>query len=470
MIVAAKPRISLGCLLLALGTLLAGCGKRGDWIEAIPPRPEFKTGSKALERSVIRAEERVRNGRNPRDSFAEIAALYYSNGYLDEAIEGYQALRLIDHRNARWPHLLGRILSGYGRSELARDLYVEAIGLDSDYEPSQLQLGEVLESSSAYDKAMEVYRSVLSGNAKSKYALLGMSRIMLERSDFVQANALADQALAIDQEFPQAWRVLANIYRRRGDDAALVEATEQRVKGIFVDADDPWYRETLAYCYDPYLLTVAAENSAALNDVESAIRLLKRAVVVAPDDALAHRQLGLSFVSVGNIQEAKAHLEKAVSLDRKDSENWIKLIGFYEKVGLTTDFESALASGLKSCPSSPSLHLRQARLYFSKGEYEKAIGSFQRSIVLRPEEVEAYMDLVVIYFRLGDLESAHEQLENALRVDPNHATALTFLARLAIGEFEREKVDPILDRVMEHESIPKTDKTMLQALYEQRFE
>ena len=47
-----------------------------------------------------------------------------------------------------------------------------------------------------------------------------------------------------------------------------------------------------------------------------------------------------------------------------------------------------------------------------------------------------------------DVESAEKEIRGALRAEPNHAIALSILARLALGEFEKEEVDSILEKVM----------------------
>lgn len=464
-------REGLGWLFAALVVVVVnyGCSKREQFVASLPDRPDFSDRPVELERRIERAEKEVREEGDPQAAFADLAALYYANGYSREALEAYQALRMIDGGNARWPHLLARILSGYGRSAQAAELYREAVDLNSSYAPSRLQLGNVLEKMGHFAEAADAYSVLLESDPENKYALAGLARSNVQLDDLLRAKELAEKAVRIDEEFVPAWRALASALREIGDETAA-EKADQRARGHVVDAEDLWYEETLRFSYDAYQLVVAAETLLTLGNEAGAIRLLQRAANIAPDQALPRRRLGMIFLSGGNFEKAKTHLEKAVSIDRDDSENWIRLLDFYDSTNALLELENALKSALRSCPDSPSLHLRQGRVHRGKNEYDKAIASFRRSIELRPQVAETYLDLSRVYFSMGDVEAGVEEVRGALRAEPNHAVALSVLARVAIGEFEREEVDSILQKVMIHESIPAKDKSELRRLYRYRFD
>ena len=60
-------------------------------------------------------------------------------------------------------------------------------------------------------------------------------------------------------------------------------------------------------------------NSASLwgqrGEIEKSIKLLKKAVQIAPDDPIAHVNLAISFRAAGQIDAAIEHLQRSTALD-----------------------------------------------------------------------------------------------------------------------------------------------------------
>jgi tetratricopeptide (TPR) repeat protein len=74
----------------------------------------------------------------------------------------------------------------------------------------------------------------------------------------------------------------------------------------------------------------------------------------------------------------------------------------------------------------------------AEGNYDKAIGIFQRVLELQPSLHSARRDLAMVYVEKGDVDNATDHLVEVLRVDPKDAWSWVVLANLYI----REKRDP----------------------------
>ena len=78
------------------------------------------------------------------------------------------------------------------------------------------------------DQAEQIYAQTLAHDPVNAIALVGLSRVALERGDERASLVLARRARAIDPENAQAGRMVARleeVIRERGDDLPLADAT-----------------------------------------------------------------------------------------------------------------------------------------------------------------------------------------------------------------------------------------------------
>ncbi|MBU2577912.1 tetratricopeptide repeat protein, partial [Patescibacteria group bacterium] len=77
-----------------------------------------------------------------------------------------------------------------------------------------------------------------------------------------------------------------------------------------------------------------------------------------------------------------------------------------------------IAAG-KTSPSSPQNHNNLGDLYARRGEFEKAVESFQTAIKLLPNYGDAYHNLANTYLQMGKLDLAKQNYEQAIKANPN---------------------------------------------------
>ena len=124
------------------------------------------------------------------------------------------------------------------------------------------------------------------------------------------------------------------------------------------------------------------------------------------------------------------------------------LPGYYYPVMLTGDVYRAMKNDslaeetyhrALALQASPFVRARLGMLYFDQGKTQKSIDEFEGVIAAREsgsEKVEAkaaaiaYFYLGVSYGRIGKMEKARENLQSALRLDPQNADAKRILAQL----------------------------------------
>ncbi len=98
-----------------------------------------------------------------------------------------------------------------------------------------------------------------------------------------------------------------------------------------------------------------AQKAIKMNDVNSAIDLLKAAVRMEPDRAEFYSLLGLTLSEKPRrLHEAREHCEKAVEIEPYDVRNYINLGLVYRKAGLKIRAQKQFEKVLKWDPENPT--------------------------------------------------------------------------------------------------------------------
>jgi tetratricopeptide (TPR) repeat protein len=140
-----------------------------------------------------------------------------------------------------------------------------------------------------------------------------------------------------------------------------------------------------------------------------AIPLLKHAVELDPNFALAYVDLGLFYDLETNL--AAESLKRAYELRERVSER--------EKLYISSSYYTTVT-----------------------GEMEKAVQQYELWIQEYPRDEEAYNDLAVVYDSLGQLEKAAGTYQQALALNPGNGATVTNLAQnyIALNRLDEAKV------------------------------
>ncbi|MBA3766798.1 MAG: tetratricopeptide repeat protein [Acidobacteria bacterium] len=160
--------------------------------------------------------------------------------------------------------------------------------------------------------------------------------------------------------------------------------------------------------YDYYLrgkVNVGSENR---DNNETAIKLLEQAIAADPNFAPAYAELARAY----NI-------------------NAFFFASEAEKKKLNEDAEVALEKALALNPDLAEGHFVRGVLLWTHANrfpHEQAIQSYKRALALKPNLDEAHHQLGIVYFHIGLLDKAQEEIEKALAINPGNT-----LARFRLG-------------------------------------
>lgn len=156
--------------------------------------------------------------------------------------------------------------------------------------------GAQLANSGDYAGALVKFNDALKAKPDLTAAQIAIAKISAKMKDWPKAIEAANKVLEIDDEDTDMWAVLAQAYNATGDKAKAAAAEAKLPKNA------------------GQLFNDAAKLINQNKDSE-AEKLLKQAIAADEKMAVAYYELGMIYVRSGNAAEAKANLEKYLSID-----------------------------------------------------------------------------------------------------------------------------------------------------------
>ena len=194
------------------------------------------------------------------------------------------------------------------------------------------------------------------------------------------ARKMAEQAMALDSEFPGAYRLLAGTHMM-----------------------DVWFRW----------------SKSPRDSIKKGISLSKKANAIDPSFAGAHGTLAHFYTLARQHEKAIAEGEKAIALDPNSAD----LHGFLGMALNFADrpndaiplFEKAIR--LNPIPSTFYLH-NLGVSYRMTGRYDEAIEVYKKALQRSPTNLFAHLGLTATYSLSGQETEAHAQAEEVMKINP----------------------------------------------------
>jgi adenylate cyclase len=195
-----------------------------------------------------------------------------------------------------------------------------------------------------------------------------------------KGKRLAEEALALDHEFPNAHTLLclANLLDvslglSSSPKESIDKALELGQKAIALDPKD-----SRPYAYLGFLYTLKREHDRAITQGE-------RALALDPGGADAHAWLGICLNYADRSREAIPMFEKAIRLN----------------------------------PYGPAFYFHNlGHTYRFLGRYPEAVTQYQKSLRISPDNILAHLGLAATYSLMGSDLEAQAEAQEILRINP----------------------------------------------------
>ena len=183
-----------------------------------------------------------------------------------------------------------------------------------------------------------------------------------------------------------------------------------------------------------------ARDKTSANDFPAAIPLLKRAISLDPNFAMAYAVLGTSYANVGEPGLAAENVQKAYELRDRVSEREKYYIDSHYYEMASGDLDKARQTfevWVQSYPRDEAPITNLGVIYSALGDYEKSLARAQEAFRIDPSGLN-YSNLVGSFFTLNRFEEARAVAEEAKTKKLDSANLHTALYQLAFIRNDKE--------------------------------
>lgn len=315
-----------------------------------------------------------------------------------------------------------------------------------------LEKAELLESQGSLLEAMQVLLCALKLREDSSILLsLGSLAIDLER--WTEAEEFLLSALKLDSNAPEVFAYLGLLYRAQGRlEAALksfsTAARKEPSAAIFTllgaaqgeldltsEAKDS-YRKAISI--DPAHEEAYYNLATLLRDdaKDEAITLLERAIDINPNNAAAHRELGLLLRRSDQFPEAEYHLRRAIELDTTDGWAHIYLANMLWACRDFSSAEDAYKKAIEVWPDRGVPYWSFAHFQECQGEPAEAATLYKKALQIDPGDAQANWRFGSYLKDQGKYQEARHYLRSALELDPDDERPKVVLSEMEANHIE----------------------------------
>lgn len=336
------------------------------------------------QRAVYLAREQELPPRTLAAYTATLAQLYADDGDAHAARREYEAALALVDDNAAWWTAAGHACLSIGEPAPAANHFDRAAEL------APRALAPLVGAAQAYialrraDQAEARATAALKLDPDNSAALLALGDLCALREDYSNAIVAYNQATerALDPlpiRLAQA-RLLIRLGRR--DDALAVLEQALELDG---ESQDAW--------------ALVGETHLLSHDTEAALEAFRKACDAAPLEARFHLRLGQICRSAGHLDQALAHLNRAVELQHTPDEGaraHFEIGQIFEaRRQFDRAYESYLAAATRQ-PDAPEYPFRAGMVLKQLRDYAEAAAMFERAVGMDSRNLEARRQLAAV--------------------------------------------------------------------------
>lgn len=323
--------------------------------------------------------------------------------------------------------------------------YTMAISYNPDDEDSFWERAQIYFEQEKYDLADADYRAMQKLDANSPLSFMGLGRNEVKRGNFQNAVDLYDHVVALYPEYESGYSFRAEAYMglKRYMEAAsdIVKALEldydNKAFGLMIDIADSAFVQISTKlkamavtdansAYWPYCLGVINEHVKKYNDAIT--NYLKASKL--DEDAMTYSRISSCYEDMGEWASAIEYMDKAISLDPKD-----------------TDYV-----------------LYKANIYYEAGQIQTAIEVMDQYIEMVPDYAGGYYRRGWFKDNIKDIDGAIEDYTTSITLDSDYPYAIMSRGNMYLLKGENELAKKDFEMVVQKDTIPEEGSCTMYAL------
>lgn len=367
------------------------------------------------------------------EAYLVLAQVQLDQGSPDDAVKTIEALGAAAPGEASGYRRLGVVLADKGDYGRAEKLLAKALEIDRADAEGWAALAHVFEATRRPQKAEDAYDQALIEDPDNQEVLLAAGRLALSRNMSSQARAYFDRLVSLADDPSLAARVALTYVASRQFAPAAEFLDNARASGL----------------REPHLSFYAGLVHERLLHYATAAE----AYAEVPSDAEMFQEAQLrraTCLSMLGDHPAALVLFRKAWVDQPDNPPTVAAYSrALERSGAIREAESVLTSALER-HSGPELISALAELHQRQGRSGDAIALLTEAVRKAPDDESLLYALGGAYERVGNFEQAIAQMRLLLKVNPQHAAAMNFIAySLAEKGRDLEEAERLVKRAIE---------------------
>jgi tetratricopeptide (TPR) repeat protein len=284
-----------------------------------------------------------------------------------------------------------------------------------------VQLGNLHLRQKQYAEAIKSYQQALDRNPESTDGLRGLMNTYIVQKQLDQAIVAARTQIAKSPNTSGFYDLLGSALFQKKDFNGAETAFR---KAVELDANNS------------DALLKLAQAQAAEGSVSQALATYQQSIKDHPREISFYILAGMMYESQSNWDQAKTMYQQALNIQPENPLASNNLAYLMLQHGGNVDVALAMAqTARRGMPDSPAAADTLGWAYYQKGVYQSAIDMFQESLRLNEksggaDDYEVHRHLGLAYQKANQPAPARQQLERALKINPNDDEARKALSEL----------------------------------------
>jgi len=154
-------------------------------------------------------------------------------------------------------------------------------------------------------------------------------------------------------------------------------------------------------------------------DLEEALSCFRRATTINKHHARAHQQMGMIFQKLGREEEARQSLETAAEIHMERNQN--------------NEAEEIFNTVLKLRPDTINVYNSLGIIYRRQGRLEEALRAYEKALKVHKDDEYIYFNTARVHLDMGNHLMAQKYLRKALEINPEFTAATDLLRATELG-------------------------------------
>lgn len=340
----------------------------------------------------------------------------------DAAAQILAPMQGLENEDAQLGALMGLVNLQQGHSETAIQLLEKSVAAQPKNAALKLDLAMVYLRTNQAEHAVRLLKSIPSSADDARRDVLLVAAVAADKGAIPAAQEI-DRFVAEHPKNVRALTTAAELHARFGNIRRARELLDDAL------AIEPGNRQTLI---------VLAEIAADARDYSAAHAALDTALKQDPTDTQVRFARAQLAMLQSDEASAIAELEQVRKLDPKAPNALLLLAQAYARTNRFDDAEKVIEEALRIVDVAAPVHGHAAQMYMDAGRYEQALARFRQAIAAAPTEPTYYIGAARAQLATGDLDSAEESIQRAMKAKPDYMPAVAMAIMLDLRRGRRD--------------------------------